>query len=142
MKSNLLIVALLGLLVGTAWDGGADISGTWVFSVDAGKFRRNLTCVFKQYVGGVGANALALRLEPLGSGEKTPQLAARYNDLLKRVEALPGVQRASLVDYSPKSLREWIVLGESSEEIEWPISIQGYTRQPGENMGIPSMQVY
>jgi len=144
MKSNLLIVVLLGLLLGTggAWDGAADISGAWVFSVDAGKFRRNLTFVFKQSVGGVGANALVMRLEPVGSGEKTSQLAARYNDLLRRVEAIPGVKSASLVDYSSKSLREWIVLGESSEEIGWPISIQGYTRQPGEIMGIPSMQVY
>src|SRR5262245_5757324 len=143
MKSQLLIFVLLGLSLGTAvaWDGAAEISGTWAFSIDAGKFRRNLRFVFKQHMG-AGANALVMRLEPIGSDQKTPQLAARYDDLLKRVGAIPGVESASLVDYSPKSLREWIVLGEIPEVDDWPISVQGYSRQHGENMRIPSMQVY
>jgi MacB-like periplasmic core domain len=146
MRSQLLIVALLSLSLGTAgaWDGGADIFGTWVFSVDDGKYGRNLTFVFKQNVGAiVGANALVMRLGPIGSDKKTPQLAARYDDVVRRVKELPGVQEASLVGHSPMGLREWVVTGKSPEAIDWPISVQGYTRQPGEYlMRIPSMQVH
>ena len=40
-----------------------------------------------------------MRLEPVGSDKKTPQFAARYDDLLKRVGAIPGVESASLVDF-------------------------------------------
>jgi len=115
MKSKLLIIVLLGLSLGTAVAAAdaADISGTWVFSIDTGKFRRSLSFVFKQPVGAVfaGARVLVMRLEPIGSDKKTPQLAARYDALLKRVGAIPGVELASLVDYSPESLREWIILG-------------------------------
>ena len=146
MKSKLLIIVLLGLSLGTAVAAAdaADISGTWVFSIDTGKFRRSLSFVFKQPVGAVfaGAHRLAMRLEPIGSDKKTPQLAARYDALLKRVGAIPGVELASLVDYSPESLREWIILGEIPEEVDWPISAQGYIPQPGENIRIPFMQVY
>jgi hypothetical protein len=146
MKSQLLIIVLLGLSLGTAVAaaGAADISGTWVFSIDTGKFRRSLSFVFKQPVdaGFARAHTLVMRLEPTGSDKKTPQLAARYDDLLKRVGAIAGVELAGLVDYSPESLREWIMLGEIPEEVDWPISVQGYIPQPGENMRIPSMQVY
>src|SRR2546426_8877454 len=114
MKSQLLIVVLLGLSLGTAgaWDSGADISGTWAFSVDTNKSKWpvNLTFIFKQHTEFVGANVLLMKLEPIGSEEKTPQLAARYSDLLKRVEAIPGVKVASLAgDYGPVSLRGWFL---------------------------------
>jgi len=146
MKSQLLIIVLLGILMGTAlaWDGAVDISGTWAFSIDAGKFRRALRFDFKQPVDAdfASANTLVMRLEPIGSDKKTQELAARYDGLLKRVEAIPGVKSASLVDYSPKSLREWLALGEILEEVDWPITVQGYIPQPGDNMRIPLMQVY
>src|SRR5262245_18398136 len=146
MKSQLLIIVLLGLSLGTAvaWDGAVDISGTWAFSIDAGKFKRALRFVFKQpaHADFAGAKALVLRLEPIRSDKKTQELAASYDDLLKRVQAIPGVKSASLVDYSPKSLREWLALGEIPEEVDWPITAQRYIPQPGDNMRIPSMQVY
>ena len=113
MKSNLLIVVLLSLLVGTAWDGAADISGTWVFSVDAGKFRRAMTFVFKQHVGAVGANVLVMRLEPIGSGEKTPQLAARYNvegiDELVILEGSFTLQRGDPAEIIRRMRKLWIM---------------------------------
>jgi len=145
MKSQVLIVVLLGLSLGTAgaWEGGADISGTWAFSVDTNKSKQpvNLTFIFKQHTEFVGANVLLMKLEPIGSEEKTPQLAARYSDLLKRVEAIPGVKVASLVgDYGPVSLREWF-LGYGSG-FGHTMFVQGFTPQPGEDMQIPSMQVY
>jgi len=147
MKSQLLIVVLLGLSLGTAgaWDGAPDISGTWVFSVDTDKSKLpvNLTFVFKQEAdaGYADTNALVMKLEPMGSDEKTPQLAARYRDLLRQVEAIPSVQVASLVGYSPIRLREWLVLGVGPEGGA-RMYVQGYTPQPGEEMLIPTMEVY
>src|SRR5262249_1600446 len=111
--------------------------------VGAGLFVRSLRNLQRVPAGFVGANALVMKLEPVGSdSERTPQFAARYSDLLRRVEAIPGGQAASLVGYSPMSRREWLVMGESPERIGWPISVQGYTPQPGEDMKIPNMQVY
>ena len=111
--------------------------------VGAGLFVRSLRNLQRTPAGFVVANALVMKLEPVGSdSERTPQLAARYSDLLRRVEAIPGVEAASLVGYSPMSRREWLVMGESPERIGWPISVQGYTPQPGEDMKIPNMQVY
>jgi len=51
MKYQLLIIFLLGISLGTAgaWAGAADISGTWVFSVQVGSHEPdNHTFVFKQ----------------------------------------------------------------------------------------------
>jgi hypothetical protein len=65
MKSQLLIVFLLGLALGTvsAWASADNISGTWAFSVDTGGPKPlNQTFAFKQegenlsgaYSGGLG----------------------------------------------------------------------------------------
>jgi len=86
-------------------------------------------------------NVLVMKLEPVGSAKKTPQLAARYDDLLRRVEAISGVRQASLVAYSPMSRREWVVMGQNPETNSL-MSVQGYMPQPGEEMTIPFMQVY
>src|SRR5262245_27146647 len=68
--------------------------------VGAGLFLRSLQNLQRVDAGFVRDNALVMKLEPIGNNEKRPQLAARYNDLLRRVEAIPGVQVASLVGYS------------------------------------------
>jgi predicted permease len=107
----------------------------------AGLFVRSLQMLQQAPAGFASENVLVLKLEPVGSDRKQPWLAARYDELLRQVEAIPGVQRASLVGYSPMSRREWLVMGESPEDNYW-ISIPGYTPQLGEEPTIPSMQVY
>jgi predicted permease len=83
-----------------------------------------------------------LRLEPLGSDRNEgDRLANRYNELLGRVEAIPGVLRASLVGYSPITRREWVERGQSPA-MAMPISVKGSSAQPGEEIAIPWMQVY
>jgi predicted permease len=54
-----------------------------------------------------------LKLEPVGSMSKSPRLTALYDELLRRVKAMPGVVQASLVGYSPISRREWLTEGDS-----------------------------
>ncbi len=107
----------------------------------AGLFVRSLQKLQQVDAGFARENVLVMKLEPVGSDNKTPQLATRYDDLLRRVEAIPGAQLASLVGYSPMSRREWLVMGQSPEDHS-VMSVQGYTPQPGEEMNIFTMQVY
>ncbi len=109
--------------------------------IGAGLFVRSLQKLQQVDAGFARENVLVLKLEPVGSDRKTQQLAARFDDLLRRVEAVPGVKLASLVGYSPMSRREWLVMGQNPETSN-PMTIQGYTPQPGEKMTIPWMQVY
>jgi predicted permease len=109
--------------------------------IGAGLFVRSLRKLRQVDAGFASENVLVLKLEPVGSDQKTPQLAARYDELLRRVEALPGVKLASLVGYSPMSRREWLVMGQSPETSNL-MTIEGYTPRPGEEMTIPWMQVY
>jgi putative ABC transport system permease protein len=62
--------------------------------------------------------------------------------LLRRTQAIPGVKLASLVGYSPMSRREWLVLGQNPEWSRAPMSVQGYTSRPEEEMWFNWMQVY
>jgi len=109
--------------------------------VGAGLFVRSLQKLQSVDAGFARENVLVLKLEPVGSDRKTQQLAARYDELLRRVEAVPGVKLASLVGYSPMSRREWLVMGQNPETGN-PMTIESYTPQPGEEMIIPWMQVY
>ena len=109
--------------------------------IGAGLFVRSLQKLQQVDAGFARENVLVMKLEPVGSDSKTPQLAARYDELLRRVEALPGVKLASLVGYSPMSRREWLVMGQTPETSN-SMKVQGYDPHPGEEMVIPWMQVY
>jgi putative ABC transport system permease protein len=109
--------------------------------IGAGLFVRSLQKLRQVDAGFASENVLVLKLEPVGSDQKTPQLAARYDELLRRVEALPGVRLASLVGYSPLSRREWLVMGQTPETNN-QMKIRDYTPQSGDEMVIPWMQVY
>jgi predicted permease len=109
--------------------------------IGAGLFMRSLQKLQQVDAGFARESVLVMKLEPVGSDNKTSQLAARYNELLRRVDEVPGVQVASLVGYSPMSRREWLVMGQRPDETS-PISVHGYVPRPGENMEISSMQVY
>ncbi|MCI0390592.1 MAG: ABC transporter permease [Acidobacteria bacterium] len=109
--------------------------------IGAGLFVRSLQKLQQVDTGFARENVLVMKLEPVGSDRKTQQLAVRFDELLRRVEAIPGVKLASLVGYSPMSRREWLVMGQTPETSN-PMTIQGYTPQHGEKMTIPWMQVY
>jgi predicted permease len=107
--------------------------------IGAGLFVRSLQKLQQVDAGFVRENVMVLKLEPLGG--KSPELAARYDELLDHVKSIPGVKTASLVGYSPMSRREWLVLGQNPE-LRSPITVQGYTPKPGEDMAVPWMEVY
>lgn len=121
----------------------AQVALSLILLVGAGLFVRSLQKLQQVETGYTRENVLALKLEPVGSDSKTPQLAVRYNDLLKRVEAIPGVRAASLVGYSPISRREWLVAGENPEQRTWPqLYVEGRLLQFGTETAFNFMQVY
>jgi putative ABC transport system permease protein len=118
----------------------AQVALSLLLLIGAGLFVRSLQKLQQVETGFARENVLVLKLEPVGSDRKTGKLAALYNELLGRVEAIPGVQMASLVGYSPISRREWLVMGQNPE---WgkEIDVEGYQPQSGEDMSVHWMQV-
>src|SRR5262245_28824156 len=124
----------------------AQVALSLLLLIGAGLFVRSLQKLQQAPTGYDRENVLVLKLEPVGSDKKWevfPRLTALYDELLRRVEALPGVRQASLVGYSPISRREWLVMGDNPENSSngW-IRVEGYTPQSDEEMAINWMQVY
>jgi len=122
----------------------AQVALSLLLLIGAGLFVRSLQKLQQAPTGFARENALVLKLEPVGSDIKLrfwPKLTELYDDLLRRVEALPGVRQASLVGYSPISRREWVRMGQNPD-IGRALYIEGYTPQPGEEMEVHWMQVY
>ena len=120
----------------------AQVAVSLVLLISAGLFIRSLQNLRKVDAGFTRENVLVLKLEPVGSDRNMgPGLGIRYDELLGRVEAIPGVLRASLVGYSPITRREWLEMGQSPALIA-PILIEDSSAQPGENITVHWMQVY
>jgi predicted permease len=118
----------------------AQVAMSLLLLVGAGLFVRSLQKLQRTDAGFIGENVLVTKLEPVGSDRKTPQLAALYDELLRRVEAIPGVRIASLVSYTPMSRSEWLVMG--GDKHNNPMYVEGYTPRPDEDMSLPWMQIY
>jgi len=119
----------------------AQVALSLLLLVGAGLFVRSLQKLQQASTGFSRENVLVLKLEPTNNSVSkldTPQLTAFYNELLRRVEALPGVRQASLVEYSPISRREWLMKGRTPET-KWPLEVEG---RPGEKLKAGSMSVY
>src|SRR5262245_32108190 len=84
----------------------AQIAPSLLLLVGAGLFVRSLQKLQQVETGYVRENVLVLSLEPIESERKTPHLTAFYDELLRRVKAMPGVVQASLVQFSPINRRE------------------------------------
>jgi predicted permease len=122
----------------------AQVALTMLLLVGAGLFVRSLQKLQQVDVGFSRENALVLKLEPTNSDAKLdylPQLTALYDELLRRVKAIPGVEQASLVGYSPISRSEWLVTGEEPDHTN-PLFVEDYTPLAGEEMKIHWTQVY
>jgi predicted permease len=120
----------------------AQVAVSLLLLIGAGLFIRSLQNLRKVDAGFTRENVLVLKLEPVGSDRNMGSgLAIRYDELIGRVEAIPGVLRASLVGYSPITRREWLEMGQSPAMI-MPISVNDNPDRPGEEVTIPWMQVY
>ncbi len=90
--------------------------------IGAGLFVRTLTKLANQDLGFEHRNLLVFGIDPTQAGYKGEKLAHLYQELQRRIEALPGVRSASLSVHTP------VGGGEGTRDI-W---IQGYVPKPGE----------
>ncbi len=90
--------------------------------IGAGLLVRTLRALENQDWGFARENVLVMSIDPKRAGYKPQQLPALYQQLLDRVNALPGVHSASLALYS------WL----SDMEVIQGITVPGYTPQPDE----------
>jgi predicted permease len=90
--------------------------------VGAGLLVRTLRELENQDWGFAREKVLVVSIDPKRAGYKPEQLPALYQQLLDRVNALPGVRSASLALYS------WL----SDMEVLQSVTVPGYTPQPDE----------
>jgi putative ABC transport system permease protein len=83
----------------------AQVALSVVLLVGAGLFVRTLQHLYRAERGIDLDRVVVVRLEPRGSGQRTPAIAENldrlYRDLLVRIKAMPGVQSVSLGRSSP-----------------------------------------
>ena len=115
--------------------GGSRLSNLLVVSevaaclfllIGAGLLVRALQVLENQDWGFARERVLVVNIDPKRAGYKPEQLAALYQQLLDRVNALPGVRSASLALYS------WL----SDMEVIQGITVPGYMPQPGERTSV------
>ena len=111
----------------------AQVALSLLLLIGAGLFVRTLANLESANLGFDRRNLLLFGIDPTQAGYKGERLASFYEDLRRRIEAVPGVRSASL------SRHTFISGGVSISGV----SIQGYTPKPGEpnNNGSVSLHV-
>jgi len=94
--------------------------------IGAGLLVRALQALVNQDWGYSREKVLVVSVDPKRAGYKPEQLPTLYGNLLDRVNAIPGVQSASLALYS------WL----SDMEVIQRIAVPGYTPQPDERTSV------
>lgn len=97
----------------------------------AGLLVRTLVNLEDQHLGFRRDNVLLVQTDPRLAGLKEADLAGLYRQLIDRLNALPGVESATIAYYSPMS-------GHTSTT---DAKIQGYTPRLGEDMEVNENQV-
>jgi predicted permease len=117
----------------------AQVSVSALLLVGAGLFVRTFQNLRNVNTGFATGRVLSVRVEPVRSDQKTPQLGQQYQGLLQRVAALPGVRAASMAGFGPISRSPW-ERGQSLQSSN-PMVIDGFTNS-GETVTLPWMQIY
>lgn len=110
----------------------AQVAMSLLLLIGAGLFVRTLTNLQSENIGFDRRNLLLFGVDPTQAGYKRERLAAFYQELQRRIEAVPGVRSASL------SRHTFINGGVTIDGV----SIQGYTPTPGEPNNNGSLSLY
>ncbi|MCM3870779.1 MAG: ABC transporter permease [Pyrinomonadaceae bacterium] len=97
----------------------------------AGLFARSLMKLQEEQVGFNRDNVLLVGIDPRLGRYKPTELSTLYSRLLDRLEALPGVQSATVATYAPMS-----GTGRSST-----VTVRGYAQAPGEDMEVADILI-
>lgn len=117
----------------------AQVSFSMVLLVGGGLFVRTFQNLRDVNTGFDREHVLSVRVEPVGSDQKSAQLDQRYQALLQRVAAIPGVRAASMAGFGPILRNSW-ERGQSLESSN-DMLIDGYT-SGGETVNLPWVQIY
>jgi predicted permease len=109
----------------------SQVALSMVLLTGAGLFARSLIKLQEEEVGFNRDNVLLAGIDPRLARYKPTELSALYSRLLDRLEAIPGVQSATVATYSPMS-----GTGRSGT-----ITVRGYTHDPGQNMEVADILI-
>ena len=109
----------------------SQVALSMVLLTGAGLFARSLIKLQEEEVGFNRDNVLLAEIDPRLARYKPTELSTLYSRLLDRLEAIPGVQSATVATYSPMS-----GTGRSST-----ITVRGYTPDPGQDMEVANMLI-
>jgi predicted permease len=101
----------------------AEIVFACVLLVGAGLLVRSFLQVLDVQLGYQPAGAAALRIDPSPRYSTQPRRNAYYDEALRRVRAMPGIEAAALTDVLPLG-------GDRS----WGVAAQGQVREPGKDL--------
>src|SRR5271157_648197 len=110
----------------------AQVAMSLLLLIGAGLFVRTLTNLESENVGFDRHNLLLFGIDPTQAAYKGERLARFYEELRRRIEAVPGVRSASLS-------RHTFINGGVSDS---GVAIQGYTPKPGESVNDGSVSVH
>ena len=102
----------------------AQVAVSLILLVAAGLFVRSLSRLNHVYLGYERENLLLFRVDAAAAGFKGPAATRLYQELLERISAIPGLRGATV---SHNGLF-------SHSESGDPISVEGYTPKPGEEL--------
>ena len=103
----------------------SQVALSMVLLTGAGLFARSLMKLQEEQVGFNRDNVLLVGIDPRLARYKPTELSTLYSRLLDRLEALPGVQSATVATYAPMS-----GTGRSST-----VTVRGYTPDPRRGHG-------
>lgn len=109
----------------------SQVALSMVLLTGAGLFARSLIKLQEEEVGFNRDNVLLAGIDPRLARYKSTELSALYSRLLDRLEAIPGVQSATVATYSPMS-----GTGRSGT-----ITVRGYTPDPGQDMEVANILI-
>jgi predicted permease len=86
----------------------SQVAVSLILLVGAGLFLRSLENLRSQEVGFRPGGVLLVDVDPQGGGYTTERLLGLYRDLVSRIEAVPGVESASLSYFSLMTGTRWV----------------------------------
>src|SRR4030095_1311446 len=109
----------------------AQVALSLLLLIGAGVFLRTLRNLSNLDVGFNPENLLIFRMQPRMSGYDGDRLKNVYQQIIERIEAVPGVRSATLS-------RHPLLSGSSASDT---IRVPGYTPQPDEDRSVPMLLV-
>jgi len=107
----------------------SQVALSMVLLAGAGLFARSLMRLQREEVGFNRDHLLLAQIDPRLAGYKPAELSPLYKNLTERLNALPGVQRATVVSYTPMA----------GTHTSSNVTVQGYAAKEDEDLVVEDM---